>query len=136
MFVCIFALTHGHALIITTRKNTHRVWKFQSGIGFTDMLPLFLSPACACEKLQLEHRLGRQTPFTVSFNALLLCSGTYLSALADSRLSVFQGVLKTCLEDMTIKALKKSRDCNGAPRSQILQSPGSVICSISFTTPF
>ena len=124
--LCIFTLTHGHASIIVTRKNTHRVWKFQPRLGFTDMLPLFSTPMHVRNCNWSTDLAGRTC--SVFFSVLcFLFSGTYLRGTKQThaRLSVFQGVLKTCLEDIIYAALKKSRGCNGAPRSQILQSPGS-----------
>lgn len=84
--LCIFALTHGHASIITTRKNTHRVWKFQPRLGFTDMLPLFSTPVHVRNCNSSTDLAGR--PRSLSSSTLFfLCSGTYLRGTKQTHAS-------------------------------------------------
>lgn len=125
MFVYIHTYM-GHASIIVTRKNAHRVWKFQPRLGLTDMLPLFSTPVHT-RSCNWSTDLAGRTRSLFFFNALLSLQ-RYLFEVPKqihACLSVFWGVLKICLEDIIYAALKKSWDCSGAPRSQILQSPGS-----------
>lgn len=83
----------------------------------------FILSTRAHEKLQFEHRLGRQTLLTVFLkHSSFLSSGTYMGGTKEPHtgLSGFRRVLKTCLEHIIYAVLKNSRDCNGAQRIQVL----------------